>query len=69
MKDCGNQDIIPVRETLSIQTNRHSNCDGSRWGWIEGCSFNICWSDNKTFNYKKASEFVHQYNSGKRILD
>lgn len=41
---CG-QPIIPVRDKLEIFTNRHPNCYGTSWGWIEGCSLNICWSN------------------------
>ncbi len=62
--DTSNQPIIPVRKKLSVKTNAHSNCDGTSWGWIEGCSLNICWSDENTrFNREKAKELVRQYNA------
>ena len=63
-KDCCNQEIIPIQgKKLSMHTNRHPNCDGSSWGWIEGCTLNICWSNNHHwFNQKRASELVRHYN-------
>ena len=62
MKDCCGQEIVPNRKKLSIHTNVHPNTDGSSWGWIEGCTLNICWSNDNAFNYEKASEFVKQWN-------
>jgi hypothetical protein len=62
-KDASNQDIIPIRSRLTVKTNAHPNCDGTRWGWIEGCSKNIVWSnENSKFNKDKADELVSQYN-------
>lgn len=68
MKDCCGHDIVPIQKTLTIHTNRHPNSDGTSWGWIEGCDgrFNICWSDNKFFNYDKASEFVSSHNTNNK---
>ena len=62
--DCCNQEIIPVSKTvkLSVHTNRHPNCDRTDWGWIEGCTKNICWSDNKKFNKEAAYELVSRWN-------
>lgn len=63
-KDASNQDIIPIRSKLTVKTNAHPNCDGTSWGWIEGCSLNICWSDeNSKFDKKKADELVRSYNA------
>lgn len=62
-KDASNQDIIPIRSKLTVKTNAHPNCDGTSWGWIEGCSKNIVWSnENSKFNKAKADELVSQYN-------
>lgn len=62
--DTSRQPIIPVMNKLVIKENAHPNCDGTAWGWIEGCSLNICWSDaNSRFNRKKAEELVRQYNA------
>jgi len=62
-KDASNQDIIPIRSKLTVKTNAHPNCDGTSWGWIEGCSKNIVWSnENNKFNKAKADELVSQYN-------
>ena len=62
MKDCCGKNIIPISKQLSVHTNRHPNINGTRWGWIEGCGGNICWSDDSQFNHKKADEFVRNYN-------
>lgn len=63
MRDCCNQEIepIPGRE-LEMHTNRHTNTDGTSWGWIDGCTKNICWSNNSGFNSTKAGKFVKEYN-------
>jgi hypothetical protein len=62
-KDTSGQDIIPIKKELVVKTNAHPNCDGTRWGWIEGCTKNICWSnENSKFNKEKADELVRQYN-------
>ena len=66
-KDASGQDIIPIRSNLEVKTNAHPNCDGTRWGWIEGSSKNICWSDeNSKFNKEKADELVRSYNAHQR---
>ena len=63
-KDASNQDIIPIRSKLTVKTNAHPNCDGTSWGWIEGCSKNIVWSnENSKFDRKKADELVRSYNA------
>jgi hypothetical protein len=68
-KDASNQDIIPIRSQLVVKTNAHPNCDGTRWGWIEGCSKNIVWSnENNKFNKDKADELVSQYNKIKKLI-
>jgi hypothetical protein len=38
MKDCCGQEIEPIKDRLSIHTNRHPSTSGYSWGWIEGCS-------------------------------
>jgi hypothetical protein len=63
MKDSCGKEIIPMRERLSVHRNRHTNCDGTSWGWIEGCKGNICWSNNKSFNEEEAQRFVQEYNA------
>uniref|UniRef100_A0A6M3JM77 Uncharacterized protein n=1 Tax=viral metagenome TaxID=1070528 RepID=A0A6M3JM77_9ZZZZ len=63
MKDCCGQEIIPIPgRKLSVHTNRHPNTDGSSWGWIEGCTLNVCWSNNSRFTRKDAGAFVFEYN-------
>ena len=43
-------------------TNRHTNTDGSSWGWIEGAPGRICWSDNERFNSVAAAAMVRAHN-------
>lgn len=63
MKDCCNHEIIPIPgRKLSIHTNRHPNYDGTSWGCIEGCTKNICWSNDSEFDQQRARDFVDQYN-------
>lgn len=65
--DCSGQEIVPVAKELTIHTNRHPNYDGAAWGWIEGCTKNIVWSDNCIwFDYKRATDFVREYNEMKK---
>ena len=45
-----------------VKTNRHRNTDETRWGWIDGAPGNVCWSDNKEFNYEEASKVVAEHN-------
>lgn len=62
-RDCDYQDIIPIPgRKLVMHTNRHPNCDGSLWGWVEGCTSNICWSDNRPFNRAACSKVISEYN-------
>lgn len=62
-KDTSGQDIIAASDKLELKTNRHPNTDGSQWGWIEGCTLNICWSDDTNkFNRDKAEKLVSDYN-------
>lgn len=62
--DCCGQEIIPMNEnvTLKVHTNRHPNTDGTAWGWIEGCTLNICWGDDEKFTRDKAIELVNAWN-------
>ena len=67
MKDTCDQEIIPrsPKVTLSTHTNRHTTQYGNSWGWIEGCTLNICWSnDSNLFNSKMASDLCTAWNAG-----
>ena len=63
--DCCYQDIIPIYEeaALEVHTNRHPNTNGTRWGWVSGCTLNICWSNDNNFNEKEAEELVNRWNN------
>ncbi|OZI59907.1 hypothetical protein [Bordetella genomosp. 11] len=43
-------------------TNRHTNTDGTSWGWIDGATGHVCWSDNERFNRAAASAAVTAHN-------
>jgi len=43
-------------------TNRHTNTDGSSWGWIDGAQGQVCWSDNEPFNSVAAGAAVRAHN-------
>ena len=45
-----------------VKTNRHTNTNGTEWGWIEGPTGNICWSNNKPFNRAAAGEITRLHN-------
>jgi len=63
-KDVSGQEIVPIADKLSLKTNRHPNTDGTEWGWIEGCTKNICWSNcTSKFNREKASKLVAEFNA------
>ena len=63
MIDCCNQEIIPITgRKLSVRVNIHPNTDGILWGWIDGCTLNICWSDDKKFNYAEANKCIAYFN-------
>ena len=67
MKDSSGQEIIPrsSKVMLLMRTNRHTTCDGNSWGWIEGCTLNICWNNDSTrFNSKAASDLCAAWNAG-----
>ena len=64
MKDCYGQEIIPIQgRRLSVHTNKHPNTDGTYWGWVEGCTVNILWSNSDDkFTKSDAVAFVDEYN-------
>lgn len=55
---------IPHNDAIwEVKKNRHTNTDGTEWGWIEGAPGNVCWSNNKAFNRQKAGEAVAIHNA------
>ena len=60
---CGKK-IIPISDdiTLRVFTNCHPNVDGTSWGWIEGCTLNICWNDSSKFRKDDARKIVNDWN-------
>lgn len=63
--DCEKQGIIPLSESvkISVHTNRHPNTNGTAWGWVNGCTKNIVWSDDHSFDYIKAAELAYGWNN------
>jgi hypothetical protein len=45
-----------------VKTNRHTNTDGSSWGWIEGPGPHVCWYNNERFNRAEAGRIVKEHN-------
>jgi len=62
--DSSGQEIIPKsnKTILSVYTNRHTTTDGHKWGWIEGCTKNICWRNNSRFTKEDALNLIKVWN-------
>lgn len=45
-----------------VATNRHTNTDGSSWGWIDQAPGNVCWSNSGAFNRNAAEAIVGAHN-------
>lgn len=50
---------------ISVYTNNQPNCDGSSWGWLEGCSKLVYWSNTSgsRFTKKDADELANKWNN------
>ncbi len=46
-----------------VARNRHRNCNGTDWGWIEGAPGDDTWSDDKGFNSQAAALVVSMHNN------
>ena len=58
MKDCcGKEIVVNDVHRLRVARNRHPNCNGTSWGWIEGTNGGY-WSDDKPFDSTAAASFV-----------
>lgn len=55
------QDARRLREGItgrwSVKTNRHRECSGRDWGWIEGPRAHYCWTDDKP-GQRADAEFI-----------
>ena len=47
----------PNGQRWEIKTNRHRECSGEAWGWVEGPCENWCWTDKRPSSRKDA-EFI-----------
>ena len=63
--DCNGTEIYGQLDKISVHTNNHPNCDGSSWGWLEGCSKFVCWSNKSSsrFTEKDADELANKWNN------
>jgi len=64
-------EIYGKRDMISVHTNSHPNVDGSSWGWLEGCSKHVCWSNSSRsrFTKKDAYELANKWNERLRPRD
>ena len=64
-------EIYGKRDMISVYTNSHPNVDGSSWGWLEGCSKHVCWSNSRSsrFTKKDAYELANKWNERLRPRD
>lgn len=69
--DCNGTEIYGKLDKISVYTNSHPNCDRSSWGWLEGCSKHVCWSDESRsrFMKKDAYELANKWNERLRTRD
>lgn len=49
-------------ELWRVCRNRHTNTNGTDWGWIEGPAGDTTWSDDKSFNREAAARVVALHN-------
>jgi hypothetical protein len=47
-----------------VKTNVHSECGGEQWGWIDGPSIHLCWSNKSgsQFTKNKAESLCFDHN-------
>lgn len=59
---CGGKDVL--HNTLVWETcrNRHTNTNGTDWGWIEGTPVSVCWSNDSAFDRKAAGLVCKEHN-------
>ena len=61
--NCGGKQVPHNTASWRVATNRHTNTDGTAWGWIEGAPGNVCWSNESSkFNREKAGIAVAEHN-------
>ena len=63
--DCNGTEIYGQLDKISVHTNNHLDYDGSSWGWLEGCSKFVCWSNRSSsrFTKKDADELANKWNN------
>jgi len=61
--NCKGKEVPHNTVPWRVATNRHTNTDGSSWGWIDGAPVSVCWSNSdKSFNREKAGAVVAEHN-------
>jgi hypothetical protein len=60
------QNIEHNTKPWRVATNRHTNIDGTSWGWIDGAPGHVCWSDDsrpgRGLNREQAGKLVAEHN-------
>lgn len=66
--DCNGTEIYGQLDKISVHTNNHPNCDGTSWGWLDGCSKFVCWSNKSSsrFTKKDADELANKWNNRRK---
>lgn len=61
--NCGGKEVPHNTVPWRVATNRHTNTNGTAWGWIEGAPGNVCWTNsNSAFDREKAGAVVAEHN-------
>ena len=58
--------ITPGR--WEVKTNRHRECSGEEWGWIDGPTENWCWTDKRKYSRADADFIAHAPETIKALL-
>ena len=69
--DCNGTEIYGQLNKISVHTSIYPNYDESSHGWLEGCSKQVCWSDESgsRFTKKDADELANKWNERLRPRD
>ena len=62
--NCGGKEVPHNTAPWRVATNRHTNTDGTSWGWIDGAPGNVCWSNERgsNMNREQAGRIVAEHN-------
>ncbi|HKL86412.1 MAG TPA: hypothetical protein VJ861_08785 [Treponemataceae bacterium] len=62
---CNGTEIYGKLDKISVHTNKHPTHGDPLWGWLEGCSKFVCWSNKSSsrFTKKDADELANKWNN------